>query len=241
MMQVPSSNHSTGTSRRANTKRKAFIGWFDGFIDKACCAAAGYAAGDEVDDNSIAYSEKTHGHNENFLCGSSKGISPYQNRDDSSIHWDAAEKSIQWTMVDARQGRCSHEYNRSHDIRTPTTKPPLSPRSDATATTVLTGSSSSSRGVSPRTPPAPTQAFSGRAHSTGTMRRPEDEWRQQEAEQRPSNFHKVGVKEACPREVLVPVDWQHEHGLRRTHSDTLPKLPFPTVQPRQRVYNRTNK
>lgn len=231
MMQVPSSNHSTCTSRRSNTSRKTTLAsWFDGFIDKACCAAAGYAAGCEVDDNSIAYSETDT--NENSFSG---GInrSRNQSRDDSSVVWDAADDSVQW-VLDGRVGVCSYDYR--NDKARPSTIPP-SPRSDATATTVLTGSSSSTRGISPKTPSTPACKASERAHSTGNIRRPEDEWQQQNALQRRANT-KAQLKKSCPREVLVPIDWQHEHGMRRTHSETLPKLPFPTIQPAQRAYHR---
>ena len=230
-MQVPSSNHSTSTSRRSNMKRKATIAsWFDGFIDKACCAAVGYTAGDEVlDDNSIAYSEHTNT-NESHICASSA-------RSYDSVAFPTADDSIQW-MLDGKLGVRSYEYRGDFEARAQGTNVPLSPRSDATATTVLTGSSNSSRGISPRAPPVPTSKVTERAHSTGTMRRPEDEWRQQDAEQRRTKT-KADQKKKCPREVLIPIDWQHEHGMRRTHSETLPKLPFPTVQPQQRVYNRS--
>lgn len=221
MMNFPSSNYSTTTSRRSNTRRKTtLVGWFDGIFDKACCAAAGYTAGDVVDDNSIAYSESTH-NNENSL---------HRHRDDSSVLWDVADDSLQW-MLENKKGRHDRQYRREFvETRTPTNKPPSSPSSDATATTVLTGSSSSSRGISPRVPRAPACKSSDRCHSTGTMRRPEDEWQHQEAEQR-----RISDKKHRPREVLVPIGWQHEHGLRRIHSDTY-KLPFPTVQPKHRVY-----
>jgi len=255
-MQIPSSNHSTGTSRRSNTSRQqgsALGKWLEGFIDKACCVSS-LAAGDEVDDNSIAFSEND---NENRQASTIlPSCTRISHREDSSVIWEARDESIQWFVDNSSKNKKGNSYRQdSLAARTPTKRMahmPQSPGSDATATTVLTGSSHSSRGFSPSgagpSVPSSSSKSSRRSrahspHSTGNIRNPEDEWRQQQEEER--RIHQQlraerqrDNKKFAPREVSVPVNWSHEHGLRRIQSDTY-KLPFQTVEPDQ-VYYRPN-
>ena len=88
-----------------------------------------------------------------------------------------------------------------------------------------------------------------RAHSTGNIRNPEDVWLQAEETIQPqlpvqqtTNDHKLNIsnrgKAGAPLEVLVPINWTHEHGLRLEPSNTC-RLPFQTVQ-LERAYHSSN-
>ncbi|CAB9519219.1 expressed unknown protein [Seminavis robusta] len=264
MMQVPSSNQSH-TSRRSNASSTARIGrWFDGLLDKACCAP-GYSANDVVmDDNSIAYRDND---NTNSSHRRHRPKNPHQQRrdDSGSVGWDEAEGKIHWlsdipscdlgTLTDTRQ-QTTPQKNRQYNMRFHLNEePPLSPGSDATATTVLTGSTSCTTPIHNQqkhtrqqphdkiktAPMMPTISSSSsklsyRSHSTGNMRSPEEEWQQvqkQQPERRiPSTKLPKKKQQRAPTEqVVIPEDWAHEHGMRRMWSETLPKLPFQTVQP----------
>jgi hypothetical protein len=254
MMQVPSTNQSHRSRRSAARSTAAIAEWFDGFL----CCSAGYTGSDAIDDNSIAYSE-----NDNHTFYSSV-LSSKTLCSDASVVYDQDQESMQWSSF-SETNRSPRKHQKSrHDSTGRSYRMdhlPMSPSSDATATTVLTGSTSSSRTTSPLgncskdnqqrhhrhkqnacqpTKPVVATSKHTRSHSTGNIVTPEEEWQQQQTQLEEA---RIRIKPTCTctpsrkipaNEVVVPDNWTHEYGLRRIWSETLPKLPFATVKPTYR-------
>jgi hypothetical protein len=248
MMQIPSSNQSHRSRRSTERSTAAFAHWFDGFL---CCSSR-YTGSDAIDDNSIVYNKN---HN-TTLYGSLSNTTCIS---DASVVYDDEQESMQWPTDPAnrtpRKQQKSSQVTSGRSYRMENL--PMPPSSDATATTVLTGSTSSSRTTSPlgnyskdnRTmhhrhhkqinskPTKPVVAASSkhaRSHSTGNIITPEEEWQQQQVQLEEARMrikpHCLPARSLPAKEVVIPDNWTHDYGLRRIWSETLPKLPFATVK-----------
>jgi len=255
-MNTPSTNNYNRPSRRSS--RAPLAKWLDGFVDKACfaCAPSTYAVGSHVDESYMSYDEDDDslfletrqdrkGAYPEFISSSR----PRQGRarDDASVLFRDVDESIQWLVENnSFQQQQRPGLQKSRPLRSPIS-------SDATATTVQTGSSSRSSISAVRCgneqksflkSPAAVASSRGsrlshheRSNSSGVkyatrMDSPFSSAARtiQHANRidSPTSDHEA---EKCPREVLVPKNWSRDNALRRISSETLPKaLPFKPVQ-----------
>ena len=222
--------HTSSNSRPSRRSKKTPITRFlEVFVDACACSPnPGYIVDDDLDD--LSYYEQNARTSPEFVAAPSKqnNLNSY----DASTLYRDADKSMEY-LINYRNIYRSRQESQDHQ------KDWLiaSPASDATATTVLTGSSSRDseaticrRGDSVPSPPKRSSIINKeRAHSIGTMPHPEKGSRNEHYDQEiidGSNSFRTNA----PRDLSLPGDCCVKHPEQRIRSEILHKIPFRTVQ-----------
>ena len=225
MMQIPSSRsrppviHNRGYSPRLTFLR--FYEQTSGLFDKALCCSSGCYQSSQLDTDDDDSFYATNDNND------------HKRQENSS------ENSLLLNAPESRQARTPSSRQRRRDTTTTTsssgsnkrTRSPAS-ASDATATTVLTDNTRTTDNslddeLDLRSPPRirpPSLSYATRAHSTGGMRNPEEEFAAAAAA--------AAEIQHKPTEIYLPVKWSgndkitsSQSNFRRVHSDRYrPKL-----------------